>query len=161
MLPAGNAPRGPGHASIFVAATGLTAVVSEILVHSIKAFADSAGLSEFFVSAVIVAIVGNAAEHGGAVVIAKRGKIKLASEIAISSGAQVGLLVAPAVALLSWAISPSLPLAFRPVELATMGAAALFVGFVILDGRARRIEGLWMLLAYVGVVILYGFSGDR
>jgi Ca2+:H+ antiporter len=147
--------------AVLAGATGLTALVSEILVHSIKAFADSAGLSEFFVSAVIVAIVGNAAEHGGAVVIAKRGKIKLASEIAISSGAQVGLLVAPAVALLSWAISPSLPLAFRPVELATMGAAALFVGFVILDGRARRIEGLWMLLAYVGVVILYGFSGDR
>ena len=142
-------------------ATALTAFVSEILVHSIKVFADTAGLSEFFVSAVIVAIVGNAAEHGGAVVIARRGKIKLASEIAISSSAQVGLLVAPAVALLSWAISPALPLAFRPVELATMGGAVLFVGLVVSDGRARRIEGWAMLAVYVGVVILYGFSGDR
>ena len=61
----------------------------------------------------IVAIVGNAAEHGGAVVIAHRGKMKLATEIAVSSGAQVALLVAGGVALLSWLIDP-LALSFRP-----------------------------------------------
>jgi Ca2+:H+ antiporter len=151
----------PSALAVLAGATALTAIVSEILVHSIKVFADSAGLSQFFVSAVIVAIVGNAAEHGGAVVIANRGKIKLATEIAVSSSAQVGLLVAPAVALISWAISPAIPLSFRPVELATMGAAVLIVGAVVWDGRARRIEGVWLMLAYVGVVILYGFAGDR
>jgi Ca2+:H+ antiporter len=143
------------------AATALTAVVSEILVHSIHAFAHSAGLSEFFVAAVIVAIVGNAAEHGGAIVIARRGKIRLASEIAISSSAQVALLVAPAVALLSWVVSPSLPFAFRPVELATMGGAALFVGLIVADAKGKRWEGAVMLAAYAGVAILYGFAGDR
>ena len=159
--PAGTGWSLPAALAVLGVATALTAIVSEILVHSIKTFADSAGLSQFFVSAVIVAIVGNAAEHGGAVVIANRGKIKLATEIAISSSAQVGLLVAPAVALISWAISPALPLSFRPVELLTMGAAVLVVGAVMWDGRARRIEGVSLLLAYAGVVILYGFAGDR
>ncbi len=142
-------------------ATAATAVVSEILVHSIDAFAKSVGLSQFFVAAVIVAIVGNAAEHGGAVVIALRGKIRLASEIAISSSAQVALLVAPAIALLSWAVSPALPLAFRPVELATMCGAALFVAAVVWDGKGKRYEGAMMIAVYVGIAVLYGFSGDR
>ncbi|TML18363.1 MAG: cation transporter [Actinobacteria bacterium] len=70
------------------AATAATAVVSEILVHSLQAFAEAANLSDFFIAVVIVAIVGNAAEHGGAVIIARRGKMELATEIAISSSAQ-------------------------------------------------------------------------
>jgi len=74
-------------------ATGATAWVSEILVHSLGAFAHAVGLSEFFISIVIVAIVGNAAEHGGAILIARGGKMRLATEIAISSSAQVALLV--------------------------------------------------------------------
>src|SRR5207245_4646112 len=108
-------------------ATGLTALVSEILVHSLEGFAKSAGLSRFFVSAVIVAIVGNAAEHGGAIVIARRGKIRLASEIAVSSAAQVALFVAPLVALLSFVVPPPLSLAFRPIELATIAGSAVIV----------------------------------
>jgi calcium/proton exchanger cax len=64
-------------------ATAVTALISEILVHSLDGFAEHAGLSEFFIAIVIVAIVGNAAEHGGAVVIARRGGMVLASEIAI------------------------------------------------------------------------------
>src|SRR5262249_14191974 len=62
-------------------ATVATALVSEILVHSLDEFAKTAGLSRFFISAVIVAVVGNAAEHGGAVVVAHRGKMRLATEI--------------------------------------------------------------------------------
>jgi Ca2+:H+ antiporter len=142
-------------------ATGLTALVSEILVHSLQGFAKSAGLSRFFVSAVIVAIVGNAAEHGGAIVIARRGKVRLASEIAVSSAAQVALLVAPVAALLSFAVRPPLPLAFRPVELATIVGAALFVGAVVWDRRGTKREGVLLLAAYAGVVLGYYFSGNR
>jgi Ca2+:H+ antiporter len=142
-------------------ATGLTAMVSEILVDSLEGFAKSAGLSRFFVSAVIVAIVGNAAEHGGAIVIARRGKIRLASEIAISSAAQVALFVAPLVALLSFVVRPPLPLAFRPVELATIAGAALFVGVIVRDRKGTRREGVLLLAAYVGVVLGYYFSGNR
>jgi Ca2+:H+ antiporter len=143
------------------ATTAATAVISEILVHSLHAFAKAANLSEFFIAVVIVATVGNAAEHGGAVVIARRGKMKLATEIAISSSAQVGLLVIPIVTLASFAFAHPLSLAFRPIELVAMGAAALFVGFVIRDGRARRWEGALLIAVYGGVVIWFLSAGDR
>jgi Ca2+:H+ antiporter len=144
-----------------VGATILTALVSEIMVHSLEAFAHQVNLSEFFISAVIVAIVGNAAEHGGAVVIASRGKIKLASEIAIASSAQVAVFVAPAIALLSWVVRPALPLTFRPIEIATMAGAALFVAIVIADGKSRRWEGAMLIGVYACVVAAYAVTGDR
>jgi Ca2+:H+ antiporter len=139
----------------------VTALVSEILVHSLQAFAEAAHLSEFFISIVIVAIVGNAAEHGGAVVIARRGKMKLATEIAISSSAQVALLVIPVVTLASFAFKNPLALAFRPIELIAMGGAAAFVAFVIRDGRSRRWEGALLIAVYGGLVVAFYFAGDR
>ena len=142
-------------------ATLATAVISEILVHSLEAFAHAAHLSEFFIAFVIVAVVGNAAEHGGAVVIAHRGKMKLATEIAISSSAQVGLLVIPLVALLSFAFANPLTLAFRPVELGAMAAAAIFVGFVIRDGRSTRREGAVLISAYAVIAVVALAVGDR
>jgi Ca2+:H+ antiporter len=142
-------------------ATVATAFVSEILVHSLDAFAHAVGLSQFFISAVIVAIVGNAAEHGGAVVIAMRGKMKLATEIAVSSSAQVGLLVVPAAMLLSLLFAHPLPLSFRPVELAAMGGAAAFVGFVLADGRSKRWEGVLLICVFAGTAVGFLAAGDR
>jgi Ca2+:H+ antiporter len=143
------------------AATVATAAVSEILVHSLQAFADAANLSQFFISAVIVAIVGNAAEHGGAVLIARRGKMELATEIAISSSAQVALLVIPVVALVSFAFAHPLSLSFRPVELTAMGGSALFVAFVIRDGRSKRWEGALLIAVYAAVALWFLAVGDR
>ncbi len=142
-------------------ATAATAGISEILVHSLQAFADAANLSQFFISAVIVAIVGNAAEHGGAVIIARRGKMELATEIAISSSAQVALLVVPVVALVSFAFAHPLSLSFRPVELTAMGSSALFVAFVIRDGRSRRWEGALLIAVYAAFVVWFLAAGDR
>ena len=142
-------------------ATTATALVSEILVHSLAHFGEAVGLNQFFISVVIVAIVGNAAEHGGAVVIARRGKMKLATEIAVSSSAQVGLLVIPVVTLVSFAFAHPLALAFRPVELVAIGAAALFVGIVIRDGRARRWEGVLLISVYGGFVLWFLLAGER
>jgi Ca2+:H+ antiporter len=143
------------------AATVVTALISETLVHSLDSFAHAAGISEFFIAAVIVAIVGNAAEHGGAIVIAHRGKLPLATEIAVSSSAQVALLVTPAVALLSWLVRPALPLTFRPIELAAMGGAAAFVAVLLADGRGRRWEGWTLVAVYAGVAIAFYAAGDR
>jgi Ca2+:H+ antiporter len=142
-------------------ATGVTAVVSEILVHSLDAFAKAVGASDFFVAAVIVAIVGNAAEHGGAIVIARAGKMELASEIAISSSAQVALLVTPAVMLLSLAFSHQLPLTFRWEEVVAIAGAVALTVAMVWDGRSNRREGVMLLIAYGGVVAGFLVAGNR
>ena len=147
--------------AVLAVATVATALVSELLVHSLAAFVDALGLSEFFVAAVVVAIVGNAAEHGAAIVVAHRGNMRLAAEIAASSAAQVAVFVAPAVALLSWFVGPGLPLSFRPVELATMGMAAVAVALVAADGRTRRAEGFALVGLYAVAVASYWIAGDR
>jgi Ca2+:H+ antiporter len=142
------------------AATLVTAFVAEILVGSLEAFADSAGLSDFFVAAVIVAVVGNAAEHGGAVVIARRGNIKLAAEIALASSAQVAVFLIPAVAIISWAIEP-LSLAFRPVELGVLTAATALTAVLLRDGRSTRAKGILLIGAYGLAALAFLLAGNR
>jgi Ca2+:H+ antiporter len=142
-------------------ATAATAWVSEILVHSLHSFATAVGLSEFFVAFVIVAIVGNAAEHGGAIVIAHRGKMRLASEIAISSSAQVALLVVPVVTLLALLFTHPLALAFRWSELVAMAGAAVLVTATVWDGRLRRWEGALLVGAYGAAVLGFYLGGGR
>ncbi len=141
------------------AATVVTAFVAEVLVGSLESFADQAGLSDFFVAAVIVAIVGNAAEHGGAVVIARRGNIKLAAEIALSSSAQVAVFLIPAVAILAWAIDP-LSLAFRPVEIGVLAAATALTAALLVDGRSSRPKGVALIVAYGLAAVAFFFAGD-
>ena len=141
-------------------ATVATALVAEILVGSLETFAAKVGLSDFFVAAVIVAIVGNAAEHGGAVIVAYRGKIKLAAEIALSSSAQVSVFLIPAVTLLSWFIDP-LALGFRKVEIGALATSLGIVAVTIWPGRSSRLRGAILIAAYVGVAIAFYVAGDR
>jgi Ca2+:H+ antiporter len=142
-------------------ATGGTAWVSEILVHSLAAFATAVGLSQFFIAIVIVAIVGNAAEHGGAILIARGGKMRLATEIAISSSAQVALLVVPVVTLLALLFSHQLALAFRWSELVAMAGAAVLVAATVWDGRSKRREGMILVAAYAAAVVGFLLGGSR
>ncbi len=139
-------------------ATLATALVSETLVHSLEHFGHAVGLNEFFIAVVIVAIVGNAAEHGGAIVIAKGGNTTLATEIAITSSMQVAVFVVPAVCLLSWIVGRGLPLSFRAIEIATMAAAALFATIVVWDGRSRRWQGFLLIGVYGLAVVAYYFA---
>jgi Ca2+:H+ antiporter len=141
-------------------ATLATALVAELLVHSLEKFADDFGFTDFFVAAVIVAIVGNAAEHGGAVIVARRGKTALAAEIAVSSATQVAVFLVPAVVLLSWLIEP-LALSFRQVELLTLGFSLVLVGVVLFDGRSSRARGAVLIAGYVAAVIAFLIAGER
>jgi Ca2+:H+ antiporter len=141
-------------------ATVVTAFVAETLVGSLEEFAHKAGLTDFFVAAVIVAIVGNAAEHGGAVVVAYRGKIKLAAEIALASAAQVTVFLIPAVVLLSWLIDP-LALGFRPVEIGAFAASLAVVAVTIWGGESSRLRGAVLIAAYGAVATAFFLAGDR
>ena len=141
-------------------ATVVTALVAEILVGSIDKFAEDSGLSEFFLAAVVIAIVGNAAEHGGAVVVAYRGKIKLAAEIALASSAQVAVFLIPAVTLLALLIEP-LALAFRQVEIAALAISVIVASILLADGRSTRWKGVVLIVVYVGIAIAFYQAGER
>ncbi len=145
---------------VLAGATVVTALIAEILVGSVDSFAESVGLSEFFVAAVIIAIVGNAAEHGGAVVVAARGNIKLAAEIALASSAQVAVFLIPAVALLSWLIDP-LALSFRPVEIAVLFGSTAVTAALLADGQSSRLKGVLLIFTYVVAAAAFFIAGDR
>jgi Ca2+:H+ antiporter len=123
-------------------ATIATAFVSETLIGALQAFAYIAHLSEFFVAFVIVAIIGNATEHGSAVLLARRGRVTLATEIPLASSAQIAGLVIALIALLSWGLTP-LALSFRPIELTAMAIAAALPALVLRTGRTTR-PSTWM-----------------
>ncbi|MCW2977463.1 MAG: Calcium/proton exchanger [Actinomycetia bacterium] len=142
------------------AATVVTAFVTNSLVGSLQTFASSAHLSEFLVAVVIVAIVGNATEHGSAVLLARRGRVRLATEISLASSAQVAALLIPLVAVASWTIEP-LALSFRPVELGALAVATALPALVLAHGRTTRLGGSILLSAYAGLVVAFYYSGNR
>jgi Ca2+:H+ antiporter len=146
--------------AVLAVATVVTALIAEIVVGSIEVFADKAGLSEFFVAAVIVAIVGNAAEHGGAVVVAARGRIKLAAEIALASSAQVAVFLIPAVTLIALAIDP-LALSFREVEIAALAFGVAVTFLLLVQGRSSRARGVVLIAGYVALAVAFFLVGER
>jgi Ca2+:H+ antiporter len=132
--------------------------MSELLVGSIEAAAHAVGLSQFFVGAFVVAIVGNAAEHYVAVVAAAKDKMDLAVSIAIGSAAQVGLFVAPVLVILSFGFGPApMALVFNGYELVALLLAAWISTTLIADGESTWFEGVQLLGVYVllGVVFYY------
>jgi Ca2+:H+ antiporter len=160
--PAGPPDEGwPLSASVIVlgAATAATALVSETFVGTLQAFAARTHLSEFFVAAVIVAIIGNATEHGSAIMLARRGRLKLATEIPLASSAQIAGLVIPLIALISWGFQP-LALSFRPVELVAMAAAAILPALVLRSGRTTRLSGAVLLTGYSVLAVAAFLVGD-
>jgi Ca2+:H+ antiporter len=120
--------------------------MSEILVHSIEKTSEDIGLSPFFIGVIVVAIVGNAAEHWVAVVVARKDKMNLAMNIAIGSGAQVALFVAPVLVLLSFVFGPhEMALVFNGYEISAMLFAVLIANFVTGEGESNWFEGVQVL----------------
>jgi Ca2+:H+ antiporter len=134
-------------------------VMSEILVGSIHHAAESAGLSEFFIGAIVVAIVGNAAEHWVAVLVARKDKMDLAVNIAIGSSAQIALFVAPILVLASFVIGPS-PMAFvlNGFELAAIIFAVTIANQVTAEGESTWHEGILLLAVYVVFGLAFAFA---
>ena len=131
-------------------------VMSEVLVGSISEASESIGLSEFFIGAIVVAIVGNAAEHWVAVLVAFKGKMDLAVNIAIGSGAQVALFVAPVLVFASFLIGPSpMPLVFNGFELGAILLAALIANAVTSEGESTWFEGVQLLAVYTVFAIAF------
>jgi Ca2+:H+ antiporter len=142
---------------LFVAGLAV-GLMSEILVGSIGEASDSVGLSEFFIGVIVVAIVGNAAEHWVAVLVAYKNKMDLAVNIAIGSAAQIALFVAPVLVIASFFIGPgALPLVFNGFELGAVLLAILIANVVTNDGESNWFEGVQLLALYaiVGIAFFY------
>jgi len=133
-------------------------VMSEILVGSIEEASHGIGISPFFVSIIVVAIVGNAAEHWVAVYFAWRDKMDLSINIAIGSSAQIALFVAPVLVLLSFFIGPfPMPLVFNGLELGAIMLAILIANQVTHEGESTWFEGVQLLSVYVVLGIVFFF----
>jgi Ca2+:H+ antiporter len=133
-------------------------VMSEILVGSISEASESIGLSPFFVGVIVVAIVGNAAEHWVAIYFAARDKMDLAVNIAIGSSAQIALFAAPVLVLLSFVVGPfPMSLVFNGLELGAIFMAIFIANQVTQEGESTWFEGLQLLAVYVVLGLVFFF----
>ena len=115
------------------------------------------GFTEMFVGVIVVAIIGNAAEHYSAVVAARRNQMTLAVEIAVGSSAQIALLVAPAVVLYSMAIGHPMSLLFNAFEITAIALSVLATVIVVLDGESNWVEGLQLIAVYLIMALAFYF----
>ncbi|WP_116553803.1 calcium/proton exchanger [Pueribacillus theae] len=134
---------------VLFAATLAVAYVSERLVSTFETVGHTFGWTELFIGVIIVAIVGNAAEHASAVIMAFKNKMNVAVEIAIGSSIQVAMFVAPVLVLISLLFSKPMPLIFTLPELVAMVLSVILTIAVSIDGETNWFEGLTMLAAYL------------
>jgi Ca2+:H+ antiporter len=134
-----------------------TAVASEFLVGSVEAVAKAWGLTEIFVGVIVVAIIGNAAEHSTAILVALRNKMDLSLNIAVGSSIQVALFVAPVLVFLSYALGNPLDLHFTAFEVLAVTIAMLVVNLVAQDGESHWMEGVLLVAVYVILGIAFYF----
>jgi Ca2+:H+ antiporter len=145
--------------SVLAVAGVLVGVMSEVLVGSITEASHSIGLSEFFIGVIVVAIVGNAAEHWVAVLVAIKDKMDLAVNIAVGSSAQVALFVAPVLVLASFFLGPHpMALVFNGFELGAILLAILIGNHVTADGESTWFEGVQLLAVYFVFGLAFYFA---
>ncbi len=134
---------------MLILATISVAVVSEWLVHSVESVSQALGWSELFVGAFVIAIIGNAAEHSAAILMAMKNRIGAAVEIAIGSSLQIALFVAPTLVLLSLFFGSTMNIVFTPFELAAIGVATFIAISISRDGATNWYEGVLLLAVYL------------
>jgi len=130
-------------------------LLSEYLTGSIELAAEGFGLSQTFVGFVIIPIIGNAAEHSTAIVMAHKGKMDLAFGVALGSSTQIALFVIPVMVLLGWFVSQPLDLFFGVYETVITFLSALIVSHVVADGETNWLEGVMLLMSYL--IICFSF----
>jgi Ca2+:H+ antiporter len=135
---------------VLAGATGMVAWMSEILVGSVEGAAETFGMSRLFIGVVVVAIVGNAAEHSTAILVALKNRMELSLGIAIGSSLQIALFVAPVLVIASYFIGPRpMDLVFTPAEVLAVFVAVLITGQIANDGKTTWVEGVQLLVVYI------------
>jgi Ca2+:H+ antiporter len=148
---------GMGKAVLILAgATVGVAVESELLVHAATEATEAVGLSPIFLGLIVIPIIGNAAEHAAAVMLARKGQIDLGIQIALGSSTQIALLVAPILVFAGLVLGAKMDLVFRPFEVVALGLATILTSIILLDGETHWFEGV-QLLALYGMVAVGAF----
>jgi Ca2+:H+ antiporter len=139
-------------------ATVLIAWMSELLVGAVEEASHAFGLTEVFVGVIVVAVVGNAAEHSTAVLVARKNQVDLAMNIAIGSSIQIALLVAPLLVFASYVVGPApMDLRFTVFEVIAVGIAMFVVNLVAQDGESNWLEGALLLAVYLVLGLAFFF----
>ena len=156
--PAGHA--GPAWSAttaigVLLIAAALLAVLSEILVGSIKSFTDAFNLTPFFVGVVLIPTIGNLAEHLVAVQLAYKDKMEFAMAVAYGSSLQVALFVGPVLVLLGALMGQPMDLVFLPLEVVAVAAAVGISALIALDGESNWLEGALLMIVYA--IVAFSF----
>ncbi len=143
--------------AVLAAATVLVAVLSEVLIEAVEGAIDVLGVNELFLGVIVVAIIGNAAEHSSAVMMAWRNRMNLSVGIATASSTQIALFAAPFLVFASILIGNPMTLAFEVFELIAVGLSVAIVGAVANDGESNWFEGLMLLIVYAIIAVAFLF----
>lgn len=144
--------------TVLIAATAVVSWLAEILISSVEPAAEALGMTEVFVGVIVIAIVGNAAEHSTAILMALEDRMDLALGIAIGSATQIALFAAPVMVFVSYAIGPEpMDLVFTPAEVVAVALAVLIVGQVAEDGESNWLEGVQLLAVYAILALMFYF----
>ena len=146
--------------AVLLVATGFVALISEFLVGAVEAARGALGFTEVFVGVIVVAIIGNAAEHSSAVLMAIRNKMDLSLGIALGSSLQIALFVAPILLFASYLFGKPMNLEFTIPEVVAVFGSILIVQQICSDGESNWIEGLQLLSVYAILGILFYFLPD-
>jgi len=143
--------------ALLVVAAALVGWLSEVFVGAIEPATAALGMSKLFVGVIVVAMIGNAAEHAAAVMMARQDKMDLAVAISIGSSVQIALLVAPLLVIASFFMPHRLSLVFNPFEIAAVVLSVLIVHNICQDGETNWLEGLLMVGLYLILAIAFFF----
>jgi Ca2+:H+ antiporter len=142
---------------VLLVAAGFVGWISEFLVHAVGEAGDAMGMSKVFMGVVVVAVVGNAAEHSTAVLVAMKGKMDLALGIAMGSSMQIALFVAPVLVIAGHLLGQPLGLEFTVLEVVAVFLSVVAVSLVVLDGKTNWFEGVQLLAIYTILGIAFYF----
>ncbi|POS85200.1 hypothetical protein EPUL_003766 [Erysiphe pulchra] len=142
-------------AIVLVIVTIAVAICAEYLVDSIDSIVETVHISKTFIGLILLPIVGNAAEHATAIVVAVKDKMDLAMGVAIGSSLQIALLVTPSLVILGWIIGQPLSLRFETFETMVFFLSVLVVTYVIQDGKSNYLEGAMLLGLYLIIALAF------
>jgi Ca2+:H+ antiporter len=144
-------------AAVLVLATTTLCVValSEVLVGEVEAMTAELGVSELFIGVIVIAVIGNAAEHSTAILMAWRGRAELSFQIAMGSSTQIALFVAPVLVFFSFALGDPMALVFEPFELVSLILTLGLATVITLDGEATWFEGAMLVAIFLVVAAVF------